>query len=42
MAEALDAESAAQAINSGSADAREARDAFMAKRDPKFTGRWSR
>jgi 2-(1,2-epoxy-1,2-dihydrophenyl)acetyl-CoA isomerase len=39
MAEALDAESSAQAINSTSADAREARDAFMAKREPKFTGR---
>jgi enoyl-CoA hydratase/carnithine racemase len=38
MAQALAAESAAQAINSGSADAAEARRAFMEKRDPVFTG----
>ena len=38
MAQALATESAAQAINSGSADAAEARRAFMEKRDPVFTG----
>ncbi len=39
MAQALDAESAAQAINIRSSDADEARQAFMAKRPPVFTGR---
>ena len=39
MAQALDAESAAQAINIRSADAIEAREAFIAKRDANFTGR---
>jgi len=38
MAQALANESAAQAINSGSSDAAEARRAFMEKRDPVFTG----
>lgn len=42
MSEALDAESAAQVINLASGDALEARDAFAAKREPKFTGRWGR
>ena len=42
MSEALDAESAAQVVNQASADAAEARDAFVAKRAPKFTGGWSR
>lgn len=40
MSEALDAESAAQVVNMASGDAAEARDAFVAKRAPKFTGRW--
>lgn len=39
MAEALDAESAAQSINMLSEDAKEARDAFLAKREPRFSGR---
>jgi 2-(1,2-epoxy-1,2-dihydrophenyl)acetyl-CoA isomerase len=38
MAQALAAESAAQAINSGLSDAAEARRAFMEKRDPVFKG----
>lgn len=38
MAEALNAESTAQAVNTRSDDAREAREAFMAKREPKFAG----
>lgn len=38
MAQALAAESAAQAINSGLSDAGEARRAFMEKRDPVFKG----
>ena len=42
MSEALDAESTAQVVNQASADAAEARDAFVAKRAPKFTGGWSR
>lgn len=39
MAEALEAESVAQSINLLSSDAREARDAFVEKRDPVFRGR---
>jgi 2-(1,2-epoxy-1,2-dihydrophenyl)acetyl-CoA isomerase len=39
MVEALDAEAAAQAVNSSSEDAKEARAAFAAKRPPIFTGR---
>jgi enoyl-CoA hydratase/carnithine racemase len=42
MSEALDAESAAQVVNMAGGDAAEARDAFQAKRAPKFTGRWGR
>lgn len=38
MAQALDAESTAQAVNTRSDDAREAREAFMEKREPRFTG----
>ena len=38
MAEALDAEAVAQAVNSSSEDAKEARAAFAAKRPPVFTG----
>ncbi|MBV8462742.1 MAG: enoyl-CoA hydratase/isomerase family protein [Acidimicrobiales bacterium] len=39
MAEALQAESAAQSINSMADDAREARMAFVEKREPRFSGR---
>jgi enoyl-CoA hydratase/carnithine racemase len=39
MAEALERESAAQAVNVGSDDARQARLAFLEKRDARFSGR---
>lgn len=39
LAEAMDAEGMAQAVNSATADAREARTAFVEKRDPVFKGR---
>ena len=39
MAEALEAEAWAQAVNFGSADAAEAFKAFLAKREPEFRGR---
>jgi 2-(1,2-epoxy-1,2-dihydrophenyl)acetyl-CoA isomerase len=39
MDQALEAEAQAQSVNSGSADAREARTAFMEKREPRFEGR---
>ena len=39
MEEALDDEGAAQTINFGTADTAEAMAAFVAKRDPRFTGR---
>ncbi len=42
MAEALDAEGMAQTINVASADAAEARQAFLDKREPSFTGGWAR
>lgn len=39
LAEAMDAEGMAQAVNSATADAQEARTAFVEKRDPVFKGR---
>jgi enoyl-CoA hydratase/carnithine racemase len=39
MDQALEAEAQAQAVNSASADAREARSAFLEKREPRFEGR---
>ncbi len=39
MDQALEAEAQAQSVNSSSADAREARTAFMEKREPRFQGR---
>jgi 2-(1,2-epoxy-1,2-dihydrophenyl)acetyl-CoA isomerase len=39
MEEALDDEGAAQTVNFGTADTAEAMAAFLAKRDPRFTGR---
>jgi enoyl-CoA hydratase/carnithine racemase len=39
MDQALEAEAQAQSVNSSSADAREARAAFMEKREPRFQGR---
>jgi enoyl-CoA hydratase/carnithine racemase len=39
MDQALEAEAQAQAVNSASADAREARAAFLEKREPRFEGR---
>jgi enoyl-CoA hydratase/carnithine racemase len=38
--QALDAEATAQVVNIGSSDGDEARDAFSARREPKFTGQW--
>lgn len=40
LAQALEAEAGAQAVNSATADASAARTAFMERREPVFTGRW--
>jgi enoyl-CoA hydratase/carnithine racemase len=40
LKQAVDSEAAAQIVNLGSSDAAEARDAFLARRAPEFTGGW--